>query len=157
MAEKVASRSIARLDESAIEGVLELEYKSAKCFLALSLLYEDLDWGGTHFHVDHIIPKTHADHRSLMVMNIPENRIKEILASVNRLGNLQLLPASENLEKSDLPFDAWMQARDRHYCERHFIPNRIDLRHVNALPEFVAAREKLIGQHLTRLQRATAL
>ena len=147
----------ARLNEHGIEEVLKHEYKSAKCFLALSLLYEDLDWGGTHFHVDHIIPKTHADRRSLMGKNIPEQRIKEILASVNRLGNLQLLPASENLEKSDVPFDAWMQARDRHYCERHFIPNRIDLRHVNALPEFVAAREKLIGQHLTRLQRATAL
>ena len=147
---------LARLDERGIEGVLEHQYKSAKSFLALSLLYDDLDWGGSQFHVDHIIPKSHADRRSLMGMNIPESRIKEILASVNRIGNLQLLPAGENLEKSDLPFDAWMQSRDRYYCERHFIPARIDLRHVNALPKFVAAREKLIWQHLTRLNRATA-
>jgi len=64
-----------------------------------------------------------------MAMNLPEHRIKEILGSVNRLGNLQLLPASENLEKS-----------------------RVDHQHVTKLPEFVAAREKLMWQNLQRLQ-----
>ena len=87
-----------------------------------------------------------------MAMNLPEHRIKEILGSVNRLGNLQLLPASENLEKSDMPFDAWIQTRDRHFRDRHFIPDRVDHQHVTKLPEFVAAREKLMWQNLQRLQ-----
>ena len=142
---------LARLDERGIEEVLELQYKSAKCFFALSLLYENLDWGGTQYHVDHIIPQAHADRRSLMGMNIPEHRIKEIMGCVNRMGNLQLLPAGENLQKSDMPFDAWMQTRDRHYLARHFVPERIDYRHITMLPEFVAAREKLILQNLQRL------
>ena len=80
---------LARLDERGIEEVLGLEYKSSKCFFALSLLYDNLDWGGTQYHIDHIIPKSHAERRSLMGMNVPEHRIKEIIGSVNQLGNLQ--------------------------------------------------------------------
>ena len=83
---------LARLDERGIEEVLQLQYKSAKTFFALSLLYEHLDWAGTQYQVDHIIPQSHAARRLLMGMNVPEHRIKEILGSVNRLGNLQLLP-----------------------------------------------------------------
>lgn len=141
-----------RLDERGIEEVLQLEYKSSKCFFALSLLYDDLDWGGTQYHVDHIIPQSHAEKRLLMAMNIPDHRIKEILGSVNRIGNLQLLPSSENLEKSDLPFEAWIQTRDQYYRKRHFIPHRVDHWHVTKLPEFVAEREKLIWSALQRLQ-----
>jgi hypothetical protein len=142
---------LARLDERGLEEVLQMEYKSSKTFFALSLLYENLDWGGTQYHVDHIIPKGHAERHFLMKMNIPEHRIKEIAGNVNRLGNLQLLPSSENLEKSDMPFDAWIQTRDRHFRDRHFIPDRNDHHHVTKLPEFVAAREKLIWQNLQRL------
>ena len=143
---------LARLDERGIEEVLQLQYKSSKCFFALSLLYENLDWGGTQYHVDHIIPHSHADRRRLMSANISEHRIKAIMASVDRIGNLQLLPASENLEKSDMPFDTWMQTRDEHYLKRHYIPDVVDDRHVSKLPEFAAAREKLIWQNLNRLQ-----
>ncbi len=143
---------LARLDERGIEEVLQLEYKSTKCFFALSLLYDHLDWAGTQYHVDHIIPHSHADRRRLMSANISEHRIKEIMASVDRIGNLQLLPAGENLEKSDMPFDTWMQTRDGHYLKRHFIPDIVDDRHVSKLPEFVSAREKLIWQNLKRLQ-----
>jgi hypothetical protein len=48
---------LARLDERGIEEVLQMQYKSSKCFFALSLLYENLDWAGTQYHVDHIIPR----------------------------------------------------------------------------------------------------
>jgi hypothetical protein len=87
-----------------------------------------------------------------MSANISEHRIKEIMASGERIGNLQLLPAGENLEKSDMPFDTWLQTRDGHYLKRHFIPDTVDDRHVSKFPEFVAAREKLIWQNLKRLQ-----
>ena len=141
---------LSRLDERGFKEVLALEHKSAKCFFALSLFYDNLDWGGTLYHADHIIPKSHADRRALMSMNVPEHRIKEIMACVNRIGNLQLLPANENLEKSDMPFDAWMQTRDGLFRDRHFIPNRIDHWHATKLPEFIAEREKLVWTAIQR-------
>ena len=57
---------LARLDDGGIEGVLQMEYKSSKTFLALSLLYDNLDWGGTQYHVDHIVPQAHTERRSLL-------------------------------------------------------------------------------------------
>lgn len=148
---------ISRLDDRAIEEVLAFTYGAAKTFLALSLLYDNLDWSGTTYQEDHIIPQTAADLRVLRGMNLPEHRIQQIRDAVNRLGNLQLLPAGENLEKSDLSFDHWITSRDRMYRARHFIPEDAATWRVTMLPEFVAAREKLIWAELQRLQAASAV
>jgi hypothetical protein len=141
---------IARLDARAIEDLLALEYGKAKTFLALSLLYNGLDWSTGVYHIDHIVPQDRAGRRTLQGMNIPEHRIREITDSLNRLGNLQLLPGTENIEKRDLPFDAWITSRDRHYMDRHLIPDRLDLANAQMLPEFVREREKAIRQRLMR-------
>ena len=141
---------ISKLDERAIEGLLELEYGKPKTFLALSLLYDNVDWTRA-YHVDHIIPQAQALRRVLQGMNIPEHRIREIEGCVNKLGNLQLLAGEENLEKGDLPFDAWITSRDRYYCERNLIPDRLDFRTARMLPDFVREREKLIRERFMRL------
>lgn len=140
-----------RLDERAIEELLELGYGKPKTFLALSLLYSDLDWTGTIHHVDHIIPRARVDRRVLMGMNLPEHRIREITTCVNRLGNLQLLPSQENLEKNDLPFDAWITSRSADYRTRHMIEDAPDLWMATMLPEFVRSRERLLRQKLMAL------
>lgn len=138
-----------RLDERAIEELLDLKYKKSKTFLALSLLYDDLDWGGTSYHVDHIIPRADASRRVLMGMNLPEHRIQEILASVDRLGNLQLLPAPENLEKGSMSFRSWITSRSDAYKERHMISQKPDLWTAAQLPEFVQDRDRLIRKRLS--------
>lgn len=148
---------ISRLDARAVEEILDLEYGKPKTFLALSLLQDGLDWNSSVFHVDHIIPQARAARRVLQGMNIPEHRIRDVTANVNRLGNLQLLPGTENIEKSDLPFDAWITSRDKDYMERHLIPDRLDLALVHMLPEFVQEREKAIRRRLMRFaERALA-
>ena len=141
---------LSQLDERGVEQLLDLEYGKAKTFLALSLIYDGLDWNGSAYHIDHIVPQARAARRVLQGMNIPEHRIRDIAGHVNRIGNLQLLPGNENIEKNDLPFDAWITSRDRHYMERHLIPNRLDLAGATTLPEFVREREKLIRQRLLR-------
>lgn len=152
LAEGLASRGrVAGFDENNIEGVLDTGYGRRTCFLALSLLYDAHAWGSTPHHIDHIIPRSLADRKALMAQNLSESLIERILASVNRLGNLQLLLARENLEKSNLPFGQWLQTRDGAFLDRHLIPNKPSLWHVSALPEFVAAREELIRQRLRRL------
>ncbi|WP_322864907.1 DUF262 domain-containing protein [Aquicoccus sp. G2-2] len=142
---------LTRLDERGVEELLELKHGKPKTFLALSLLYNDLDWNGTIYHVDHIIPQARAARRILMGMNLPEHRIREITDAVNRLGNLQLLPSQENLEKSDLPFEAWITGRSDTYRDRHMIEHTPDLWTTAMLPEFVRGRERLIRRRLLAL------
>lgn len=144
---------MARLDERAVEDLLDLNYNKPRTFLALSLLHDDLDWGGAAHHVDHIIPRARADRRVLMGMNLPESRIREITASVDRLGNLQLLPGQENLEKGDLPFESWITGRSDSYRSRHLIPYTPELWTAAMLPEFLRSREKLIRERLLALTR----
>lgn len=149
---RLASRGrITGFDDNNIDGVLETAYGKRNCFLAASLLYDNVNWGSTQYHIDHIIPRSLADRKTLMSRNIPETRIQQIVESVDKLGNLQLLLGRENLEKNNTPFSQWIRTRDQDFLERHFIPNDPDLWDVTALPEFVAARERLISQRLRRL------
>ncbi|WP_026759098.1 hypothetical protein [Sediminimonas qiaohouensis] len=75
----------------------------------------------------------------------------QVLGADDRLGNLQLLPGHENLEKGDIPFDAWITSRSDTYRERHMISYKPDLWTARQLPEFVADRERLIRERLTKL------
>ncbi|WP_050983389.1 GmrSD restriction endonuclease domain-containing protein [Methylorubrum extorquens] len=152
LAQGLASRGrVAGFDANNIEGVLETGYNKRNCFLALSTLYDANAWGSAPHHIDHIIPRSLADRKALMAQNLSESLIERILDSVNRLGNLQLLLARENLEKSNLPFGQWLQTRDSTFLERHLIPNKPALWQVSALPDFVAEREELIRRRLRRL------
>lgn len=148
----LASRGrVTEFNDNNIDGVLDTEYGKRTCFLALSLLYDAQAWGSTQHHIDHIIPRSLANRKALMAMNLPESRIQRILDSVDRLGNLQLLLGRENLEKSNTPFAQWIQTRDGEFLDKHLLPNIPTLWDVTALPEFVDARENLIRQRLRRL------
>lgn len=148
----LASRGRATsFDDNNIGGVLETNYGRRTCFLALSLLYDNYAWGATPYHIDHIIPRSLADRKALMARNLSESLIQQILGSVNRLGNLQLLLGRENIEKSNIPFGDWIGTRDEEFLERHLIPQNAALWDVTKLPAFVDAREKLIRQRLRRL------
>jgi hypothetical protein len=142
---------LVNFDDNNLEGVIETNYGQRNCFLALSLLYDTNNWGSVKHHMDHIIPRSLADRKALMARNMPEPVIKGIVESVNRLGNLQLLLGRENLEKSNIPFAQWIKSRDPEFLKRHFIPDDPDLWEVEALPQFVAAREKLIRHRLTQI------
>lgn len=152
LVQRLASRGrVTEFDDNNIDAVLDTAYGKRTCFLAASLLYDAQNWGATQYHIDHIIPRSLADRKVLMGRNLPETRIQRILESVNKLGNLQLLLARENLEKNNTPFSHWIQTRDREFLERHLIPNDPSLWDVDALPEFVSAREELIRRRLRKL------
>ncbi|GGK28365.1 DUF262 domain-containing protein [Salinarimonas ramus] len=148
----LASRGrVAGFDEAAIDALLDATYGRRTCFLALSLLYDAHAWGVTPHHVDHIIPRALANRKALMAKNLSETEIVRILEAVDRVGNLQILPARENLEKSDLPFSTWIQTRDEAFLERHLIPADSNLWDVRALPDFVRARERLVRARVRAL------
>ena len=153
LSQGLASRGrVTDFDDNNIEGILETQYGKRTCFLSLSLLYDTHNWGSTQHHIDHIIPRSLADRKTLMGMNLSETLIQRVLDSVNRLGNLQLLLGRENLEKSNIPFGQWIQTRDREFLDRHLIPNKPELWDVTALVKFVEAREELIRQRSRRLR-----
>lgn len=142
---------LSQVDDRTIEELLEMQYGKPRTFVALSLLYQGIDWNGATWHVDHIIPQADAQKNVLRGRNIPEHRIQEILAAVNSLGNLQLLRGDENIEKGALPFRSWITGRRVDFHEQHMIPERLDLCDVMQLPEFVREREKLIRKRLLAL------
>jgi hypothetical protein len=145
------SGRISQVDDRTIDELLDLQYGKPRTFIALSLLYEGLDWSGSNWHVDHIIPQAHAQKSVLRGRNLAEYRIQELLDSVNRLGNLQLLRGDENIEKRDMPFRSWITGRNVDFYDQHMIPERLDLCDVMQLPEFVREREKLIRKRLKEI------
>lgn len=139
---------LSQVDERTIEELLEMQYGKPRTFVALSLLYQGIDWNGSNWHVDHIIPQADAQKNVLRGRNLPEHRIQEILGAVNSLGNLQLLRSDENIEKGAMPFRSWITGRRVDFHDQHMIPERLDLCDVVFLPEFVREREKLIRKRL---------
>lgn len=142
---------LSEVDERTIEELLEMDYGKPRTFVALSLLYQGVDWSGSAWHVDHIIPQAEANKNTLRGRNLPEHRIQEILGAVNSLGNLQLLRGDENIEKGALPFRSWITGRRVDFYDQHMIPDRLDLCDVTSLPEFVREREKLIRARILKL------
>ncbi len=140
---------LASFNEDNIHSLFEISYGKRNCFLALSLLYEGQPWGTTGYHIDHIIPRSLANRDKLMAMNIPEHKIVEILASVDRLGNLQLLLGRENREKNDTPFEHWIVSRDEEFVQKQLIPEDQSLWSVEKLPEFVRERERNISKRIS--------
>jgi hypothetical protein len=140
----------AGFDPNNVEALLGTRYTQKTCFLALSVLYDEHNWGSSIYHIDHIVPQSLCTLKSLQGLGLPEQRIEAILGCVNQLGNLQLLLGRENSEKSNLPFLDWIKTRDGGFLERHLIPAEPHLWTVATLPEFVAAREVLIKRRMAR-------
>lgn len=139
---------IVNFDDNNVEALLETRYTQRTCFLALSVLYDEHNWGSALYHIDHIIPRSLCSRKALQAKNLPEAKIEEIIGAVDRLGNLQLLPGRENSEKSNLEFGDWIKTRDGGFLERHLIPPEPHLWCFEELPQFVAAREKLIRKRM---------
>lgn len=142
---------LSQVDERTIEELMDMQYGKSRTFVALSLLYQGIDWTGSNWHIDHIIPQADAQKNVLRGRNLPEHRIQEIIAASNSLGNLQLLRSDENIEKSALPFRSWITGRRVDFFEQHMIPERLDLCDVTTLPEFVREREKMLRHRLLEL------
>jgi hypothetical protein len=135
-------------DENNLEALLETRYTQRTCFLALSVLYDEHNWGSSLYHIDHIIPRSLCSRKSLQGRGLSEAKIEEIAECVDRLGNLQLLPGRENSEKSNLGFGDWIRTRDGGFLERHLVPAEPHLWRPEALPEFIEVREQLIRKRM---------
>ena len=126
-------------DESAIDDILNKTYQGKQTFLALSLLYDNATWTLSSFHQDHIFAS------SLFKDSDKFSVPMEWISFKNRIGNLCLLIATENMEKQDLPVEEWLETRDQGFLKRHLIPEDRSLWTLDQFPQFLEARERLIS------------
>jgi uncharacterized protein with ParB-like and HNH nuclease domain len=135
----------------ALDNYLSTEYRDKTAFLALSILFDEAGWGTMTYHQDHIFPNDMFKPRNLQKAGITGDQAEEFAASKNRLGNLTLLVASENIEKSNIPFDQWLPTRDKAFKAKHLIPDDPSLYSIARFDEFLLAREDLIKARLKML------
>lgn len=132
-------------DEYSIDDILRKTYQGKQTFLALSLLYDDATWTLSTFHQDHIFP-------SILFKDSDDLSIPlEWISLKNRIGNLCLLKASENMGKQDMPVEAWLESRDPTFLKRHLIPEDRSLWAFDQFPMFLEARERLISDRYKSL------
>ena len=140
-----AGRS-AEFDDFALDEMLARTYGQQQTFLALSLLYDDACWGTMQFHQDHVFASGLFKPKELST----KGRL-DWISKKDRLGNLCLLLASENMGKQDMPVDEWLKSREPGFLTRHLIPTDPALWKFDRFPDFLEAREELIRHRLKAL------
>lgn len=142
---------ISDFDNGNINTVLDTRFGQKKTFLAVSLFYDNHNWGSTFLHVDHIIPRSLCTRQKLSQRGLSQSQIDKIIDSVDKIGNLQLLLGRENQEKSNQEFEQWIQTRSNEFLGNNLIPSDQSLWSVEKLYDFVAARENLIKNRLKNI------
>ncbi len=135
-------------NDYAIGEFLAITYGRRESFLALSLLYDDRNWGAIPYHVDHIFPRALFAPSKLEAAGIDHRTRDRYGDLMNRVGNLELLTAAENIVKSNQDFASWLTTRDVSFRHRHLIPDDDDLLKLQNFERFVTAREELIRERL---------
>ena len=141
----------AYFEDYTIDNVLDLTYNRSISFLALSLLYDENSWGVMQYHKDHIFPQSSLTFRALVKQGVPVDEAARLNSFKDRLGNLSLIVANENMGKLDTPFEDWIRTRDASYIEKHLIPNDPELWKFENFEQFLKAREELIRKRLIDL------
>jgi len=137
-------------DDIALSSMLKIEYRDKEAFLALSLLYDDNNWGDKEINQDHIFPEDMFKYSKWEDAG-QENEWWEYYEPSNRIGNLELLTQNENLEKLNKPFEKWISTRDPSFLKRHLIPEEPELWKLENFKQFIATREGLIKERISRL------
>jgi hypothetical protein len=137
-----AAGRIAASSEDAVEIVLGTSYGDDTCFLALSLLYDERNWGTITYSTDHLFAQDDFKKK-----NVPDN-IKDLR---DDFGNLALVIGDENSGKKNRPLDEWLATRSPEYLSRHFIPADQSLWHLENYERFLIERRKLLKARIQRV------
>ncbi len=118
---------------------------SARVFPILQILYPNLNYKTTTFHIDHIYPKSKFKKNKKLD--------KDFYECENHLYNLQLLEGKENSTKKDKDPEAWLKEEYKNeqaieeYKKRNYIDPTLKLEWEN-IKEFREKREKAIIEKL---------
>ncbi|RVZ07329.1 DUF262 domain-containing protein [Helicobacter pylori] len=119
----------------------------ARVFPILQILYPNLNYKTTTFHIDHIYPKSKFDEKN-------KKLDKDFYKCGNYLFNLQLLEGQENIAKKDKDPEVWLkeeykdnQQAIEEYKKRNYIDPTLKLEWEN-IKEFHEKREEAIIEKL---------
>lgn len=134
-----------KITNDAIEGMVYFN-SHARVFPVLQILYPNLNYKTTTFHIDHIYPKSKFKKEN--------NKLdKDFYECENLLYNLQILEGQENSTKKDKDPEAWLKEEYKNeqdieeYKRRNYIDPTLKLEWEN-IKEFRKKREEAIIKRL---------
>ncbi|GAA8464332.1 DUF262 domain-containing protein [Helicobacter pylori] len=134
-----------KITNDAIEDMVFF-YHNSRVFPILQILYPNLNYKTTTFHIDHIYPKSKFKKEN-------EKLDKEFYVCGNHLYNLQLLEGQENSAKKDKDPEVWLKEEYKNekaieeYKKRNYIDLTLKLEWEN-IKEFRKKREEAIIKRL---------
>ncbi|WRD04914.1 DUF262 domain-containing protein [Helicobacter pylori] len=135
-----------KITNDAIEDIV-CSSSHALVFPILQILYPNLNYKTTTFHIDHIYPKSKFNEKNKKLN-------KDFYKWGNYLFNLQLLEGTENIAKKDKDPEVWLKEEYKNeqaieeYKKRNYIDPTLKLEWEN-IKEF---REKREGAIITKLK-----
>jgi uncharacterized protein with ParB-like and HNH nuclease domain len=155
ISEYKGSRKSISFTEDDIEILLDQQYGQAKTFCALTLLYPGLN-NNFKYHQDHIHPKSFFTKKNLKKLGIARDKIEIFIEGFNKLPNLQLLQANQNIEKTDTPFSDWLEKTygSQTECDSFLMQNYIKPDESLAFedfPSFISNRRKTLKKQLINM------
>ncbi len=134
-----------KITNDAIEEMMRSSSHN-RVFPILQILYPNLNYKTTTFHIDHIYPKSKFKKEN-------EKLDKDFYECGNHLYNLQLLEGQENSAKKDKDPEAWLKEEYKNeqaieeYKKRNYIDPKLKLEWEN-IKEFRKKREEAIIKRL---------
>ncbi len=134
-----------KITNDTIEGMVFFD-RPARVFPVLQILYPNLNYKTTTFHIDHIYPKSKFKKEN-------EKLDKGFYEYGNHLYNLQLLEGTENSAKKDKDPEVWLKEEYKNeqaieeYKKRNYIDPKLKLEWEN-IKEFRKKREEAIIERL---------
>lgn len=133
-----------KITNDAIEGMVFFD-RHSRVFPILQILYPNLNYKTTTFHIDHIYPKS----------KFKKENEKLDYECGNHLYNLQLLEGQENSVKKDKDLEVWLKEEYKNeqaqaieeYKKRNYIDPKLKLEWEN-IKEFRKKREEAIIKKL---------
>ena len=141
---ELAEKNILKISNDDIEEMINYKISSKAVFPILQILYPNLDFKSSIFHIDHIYPKSKFKEFA------PDSEYKK-----DFLYNLQLLEGGENKEKGAKNPEDWLnehynQERKMEYKEKNYIDKNFELRW-DKIDIFEEERNKKIIDRLKEL------
>ncbi len=134
-----------KITNDAIEDLM-CSSSHARVFPILQILYPNLNYKTTIFHIDHIYPKSKFNEKNKKLN-------KDFYKWWNYLFNLQLLEGAENSAKKDKDPEVWLKEEYKNeqaikeYKEKNYIDPKLKLEWEN-IKEFREKREEAIIERL---------
>jgi uncharacterized protein with ParB-like and HNH nuclease domain len=139
-----------KITKDAVKGMLDFQYGNPAILPILQLLYPNLDYKNSTFHIDHIYPKSKFNNKNSMLPVAYQNK-------ANFLYNLQLLQGDENVSKKAKDPEIWLEEyyhsnKDdiSDYKKRNYIDENCKLNWDN-IADFENARNQKIREKLEQI------